>query len=201
MDSANMRKLFLLLCFLLSVSAFARGGGFSSGRSSFSSGRSSFSSPRSYSAPKTYSAPTTKSFTTSTRGSFGNGSSKSRGGLFGSSSRGSYGMGSSTTSRSSIAKAPTTREVLSYSTITVGTRYHSVPIYYYYYPSSFYGSGYGFYHYYFWYHMFGNHSNCYHNGGGQAVVRKCDDTLKDKACYQGEVCELKTHECKLKDWQ
>ncbi len=186
------------------------GGGFSSGRSSFSSGRSSysggsFSSGRSiYSAPRVSTPSTTSrggSFTRPSRGLFGRGGSTSRGSTFGTSSNGKYGSGSFVT-------PPTTREVLTSSSVTIRTPYHTVPIYYYYYPTPWYGSGYHFYQWYYWSHFWGNHSHCYHQGGGQAIPpRKCDPTTKNaidfpaisgNICSEAETCDLKSHECKLK---
>lgn len=210
-----MKKLIAVLCLaltLLAADVFARGSfssgrsSFSSGRSSyssgsFSSGRSSFSSGRS-STPSTGSSTSGKSspFGTSSRGSFGRGGSTSRGGTFGTSSRGSYGSGTK--------YVPTTREVLSSSPVVISTPYHTVPIYYYYYPTPFYGSGYHFYQWYYWSHFWGNHDHCYHQGGGQAVpARKCEPNPKTvnfvsgqptNTCSEAETCDLKTHECKLK---
>lgn len=207
----------LVVLTLVGADTFARGGGgFSGGRSSFSSGRSSFSGG-SYSSgrssfgsgrsttPSAPSKPSTSSgsgFTTSSRGLFGRGGSTSKGGAFTPSSRGKYGSGSSTSTYK-----PTTKEVLYSSSSTVSTPGQSISIYHYYYPTPFYGSGYSFYQYYFWYHMFGNHSNCYHNGGGKVVVRKCELNPKSvnmvngkptNTCHEGETCDPKTLECKLK---
>jgi hypothetical protein len=199
-----MKKLFYIICLaltLFAVDTFARGGGFSSGRSSFSSGRSSyssgsfssgrssFSSGRSSSTNNSSSSSSSSSFGTSSRGLFGRGSSSSRGSTFSTSSRGSYGSGST-------KYVPTTKEVLSSSPVMISTPYHSVPIYYYYYPTPFYGSGYHFYQWYYWSHFWGNHSHCYHQGGGMAPpVRKCE---KDAQCYDGEKCNL-VKQCQLKE--
>lgn len=200
-----MKKLIALLSVILiflAADSFARGGGgFSGGRSSFGGGRSSFgggsfgggrsSFGGGRSAPTSPSKPSSPSpssrggwFGSSSKGKFGNGNTNSKGGTFSSSPRGK-------------TTPPTTKEVLYSSPTVISTPYHSVPIYYYYYPTPYYGSGYSFYQWYYWSHWWGNHSHCYHQGGGQATVRKCDEKVAN-SCYQGEYCEVKTHECKLK---
>lgn len=210
-----MKTLLVVLLVLALVPLDSLAKGFSGGRSSFSGGRSSsFSSGRSsFSAPRTYSAPRpsvpsasrSSRFGTSSRGSFGMGSTTTRGSSFGTSSRGKYGTGSS-----SIPSLPrSNREVLISSTSVIHTPYRSVPIYYYYYPTPWYGSGYGFYQWYYWSHFWGNHSHCYHRGGGMAPApRKCDPSPKTvnmvngsptNICSEGELCDLKTHECRLKE--
>jgi hypothetical protein len=76
----------------------------------------------------------------------------------------------------------------------------SISVYHYYYPTYYYGSGYSWYHYYFYYHMFGNHSNCYHSGGGLAVPRVCQK-LED--CAHGETCDIVKKQCTLRtgEWE
>lgn len=207
-----MKKLFIVLVsafLLLSADSFGRGGGsFGGGRSSsFSSGRSSgYSSGRSsgYSSGSSRGGSYGNSGSSkggsygnsgSSKGSsYGNGSS-SRSGWFGNSSgssgKNSYGNGSS--SSKPVYTAKSVLETNS-STMRIGNG-SNISVYHYYYPSPFYGSGYSFYRFYFWYHVFGNHSRCYHSGGGQAAPRACK---VEADCTQAETCNLKTNTCQLK---
>jgi len=177
-----MKKLIAIVCLLLTlftVDTFARGS-FSSSRSSFSSSRSSYTPSRS--------------------------TTPSRGGLF-TSTKKTYSGSSMGDLHTTHYVMPTNRQILSRSTTyVVASPYRSISVYHYYYPGYFYGSGYNFFQYYYWSHIFGDHSHCYHSGGGMAVPRKCDPNRKtttsewtDNTCTDAETCDVTTRQCKLKD--
>jgi hypothetical protein len=66
MEKMRMKMLIMLLSLCISITCFARGGGFGGGRSSYSGSRSYSAPSRSYSAPITRSVPRYTSVPTST---------------------------------------------------------------------------------------------------------------------------------------
>jgi hypothetical protein len=193
-----MKKILLATLLLVSLSVFARGGGGFSG-SSHSSSSSSHSS--SFGSSSRSSGTSTSKPSSSGRSSWFGSSTKSapttatpKGTPFAPSSRGFFG-GSPTKSTFSGPQRYTAQSALAASPAVVHTPSQPISVYHYYYPTYYYGSGYSWYHYYFYYHMFGNHSNCYHSGGGLAVPRLCQK-LED--CAHGETCDITKKQCVLR---
>jgi hypothetical protein len=201
-----MKKILLATLFLVSLSVYARGGGsFGGGRSSsFSSPSrsSSFSSPSRSSGTSSsgrsswFSRPSPRSGTPDGANSPSSKSGQSK--PFTQSSRGYFGGGNSTPTRFSPSGKTiySAKSALDESPRMVSTPTgQSISVYHYYYPTYYYGSGYSWYHYYFYYHMFGNHSYCYHQGGGYAVPRNCQ---KIEDCAHGETCDITKKQCVLR---
>lgn len=123
-------------------------------------------------------------------GSFGKGSSSSSGGSFGKGSSGSKGSSGGSFGKSSSGSKSTYTPRTSKSfgrTVTQPEHYYSRPINHVYIYSPGYYSGHSFFYYYFWYHMFFGHTT-YNGGGGMNNGPVTCNT--DSDCNVGMYCDM-----------